>query len=109
MFVGAVPRRMYQVGEPTSWRPRLHLDLHRSVANIYRAIMDYAPFHFFINGGKAMIEGQGEVEMQEILVGDNALELDQHFLTRFDLGVPDYIKRLIELGPADRGKVAEHA
>lgn len=102
LFVGAVPRRMYQIGERTAataaWRPRVHLDLHRSVANIYQAVMKYAPFHFFINGGTVMIEGQGEMEMQEILIGDNALELDWHFLQRFNLDVPEYIERLMKSG-----------
>ena len=106
LFVGAVPRRMYQIGEPTrapsAWRPRLHIDLHRSVANIYRASMAYAPFHFFINGGKVMIEGQGEMEMQEVFVGDNALELDQYFLKRFHLEMPEYINRLIQLASTAR-------
>jgi hypothetical protein len=95
--MGAVPRRMYQLGEPTGWRPRLHLDLHRSVANIYQAVMKYSPFHFFINGGKAMIEGRGEMELPEVLIGDNALELDQYFLKQFHLEVPEYIERLSRL------------
>lgn len=80
LFVGAVPRRMYQVDQPTTWRPRVHIDLHRSVAGIYRAVMKFAPFGFFVNGGKMMIEGQGEMEMPEIIVSDNALELDWHLL-----------------------------
>lgn len=96
LFVGAVPRRMYQIDEPTTWRPRVHLDLHRSVANIYRAVMSYAPFQFFINGGRVMIEGPGEMDLEEILVGDNALELDQHWLERFNLEAPEYIERLIK-------------
>lgn len=101
LFVGSVPRRMYQIGEPTpataAWRPRLHLDLDRSVANIYRAVMKYAPFDFFINGGKAMIEGQGEMELQETLIGNNAVELDKHFLRQFNLEVPEYVSRLSRL------------
>ena len=69
LFVGAVPRRMYQIDQPTTWRPRVHLDLHRSVARIYRAVMEFAPFGFFVNGGKMMIEEQGEMEMPEIEEG----------------------------------------
>jgi uncharacterized protein (DUF362 family) len=98
LFVGAVPHRMYQDGEPTTWRPRVHVDLHRSVANIYRAVMRYAPFHYFVNGGKAAVEGQGEVEMAEVYVGDDALELDLHVLEQFGLEAPEYVRRL-----ADRG------
>ena len=94
LFVGAVPHRMYQSGEPTTWRPRVHVDLHRSIASIYRAIMQYAPFHYFVNGGKAMVEGQGEAEMAEAYVGDDALELDLHMLERFGLEPPEYVRHL---------------
>lgn len=94
LFVGAVPRKMYQIGEPQSHRPRIHLDLHKSVANIYRAIMQYAPFHFFVNGGKIMIEGQGEFMRNEVLVGDDAIEMDQYVLGEFGLEPPGYIGKL---------------
>jgi len=73
--------------------------LHRSVANIYQAVMKYAPFHFYIDGGTVMIEGQGEMEMQEIFIGTNALELDQYFLRQFNLEVPAYMVRLSKLDP----------
>jgi uncharacterized protein (DUF362 family) len=94
LFVGAVPRRMYQAGEPTTWRPRLHENLHRSVACIYRAMMAYAPFGFFVNGGLVMIEGYGERDFGEILVGDNAIELDHYVLGRFGLELPEYLAEL---------------
>jgi hypothetical protein len=94
LFVGAVPRRMYQLDEPTTWRPRVHVDLQKSVANIYRAVMAYAPFEFFINGGKAMFEEQGEIELPQILVGDDALELDRFVLDQFGIDPPEYIERV---------------
>jgi uncharacterized protein (DUF362 family) len=94
LFVGAVPRRMYQAGEPTTWRPRLHENLHRSVACIYRAMMAYAPFGFFVNGGLVMIEGYGERDFGEILVGDDAIELDHYVLGRFGLELPEYLAEL---------------
>lgn len=94
LFVGAVPHRMYQVGEPTTWRPRVHADLHRSIASIYRAVMQYAPFHYFVNGGRAVVEGQGEAEISEVYVGDDALELDLHMLGRFGIEPPEYIRLL---------------
>ncbi len=103
LFVGAVPRRMYQLGEETTWRPRVHVDLHRSVANIYRAMMRYAPFKFFINGGKAVIEERGEFELP-ILVGSNGLELDRYLLKQFNLEEPEYIARLVELDSIYRDK-----
>ncbi len=96
LFVGAVPRRMYQRGEAGGSRPRVHVDLHRSVANIYRAVMAFAPFGFFVNGGKAVFADRGEVNLGEVLVGDDALELDQFVLGQFGLEPPKYIKRLVE-------------
>lgn len=96
LFVGAVPRRMYQEGEPAHGRPRVHVDLHKSVANIYRAVMAFAPFGFFINGGKAMFEGQGEIELLQVLVGDDALELDRFVLDQFGIDPPGYTERLAQ-------------
>lgn len=96
LFVGAVPRRMYQTGESTAPRPRVHVDLQKSVANIYRAVMVYAPFGFFVNGGKAMFDSRGEIKLPETLVGDDALALDQFMLKRFDLEPPEYIGMLME-------------
>jgi hypothetical protein len=94
LFVGAVPQHMYQLGESMTSRPRVHVDLHRSVANIYRAVMAYAPFSFYLNGGRAMIEGRGEIDLDRAFVGDDALELDRHFLDWFGLEPPGYIERL---------------
>lgn len=96
LFVGAVPRRMYQSGVQTTWRPRVHVDLHRSIANIYRAIMQYAPFQFYVNGGNTVVEGQDLAELPEIYVGDDALELDCHVLGRLGMEPPGYIGHLRE-------------
>jgi len=95
LFVGAVPRHMYQLGEQTTWRPRVHIDLHKSVANIYRAIMMYAPFRYFVNGGNTMIEGQGEFNLCDTFVGTDGLELDCHMLLQLGVERPEYIKRLL--------------
>ena len=94
LFVVAVPRGMYQNGEGGSPRPRVHADLHRSVANIYRAIMAYAPFHFFVDGGKAMFENRGEIDLEEAFLGDDGIELDQFVLDKFGVESPDYIRSL---------------
>jgi hypothetical protein len=97
LFVGAVPRKMYQHDEISASRPLIHVDLHRSVANIYRAIMAYAPFDFFVNGGRAMFEDRGEIDLGEVLIGNDALELDQFVLKQFGLEPPAYVKRLVVL------------
>lgn len=94
LFVGAVPRRMYRDGDPGHGRPRVHTDLQKSVASIYQVVMSYAPFGFFVNGGQAMFEDRGEIELDQILVGSNALELDQLVLERFNIDPPEYIERL---------------
>jgi hypothetical protein len=97
LFVGAVPRRMYQIDNKiVDWRPRIHRDLHKSVANIFCAIQEYSPFSFFINGGIAMDENNGEFKFNEILVGNNGVELDLHVLKNYYsyLETPEYLKRL---------------
>ncbi len=96
LFVGAVPRRMYQIGEVVSWRPRIHVDLHKSVANVFRAVQQYAPFSFFMNGGLAMDENKGEFLLDGIYVGDDGVELDL-FMCRniFNIDIPKYLKSLI--------------
>jgi uncharacterized protein (DUF362 family) len=97
LFVGAVPRRMYQIdSKVVDWRPRVHLDLHKSVADIFGAIKSYSPFTVFINGGVAMDERNGEFSMNEVLVGDDGLELDLHILKKyFDyLEIPEYLQKI---------------
>lgn len=97
LFVGVVPRKMYQIGESVTWRPRIHVELHKSVANIYRAIKQYAPFSYFINGGVAMEENRGEFRFENVLVGNDALELDQYVIKEiFKLAPPEYIMNLLE-------------
>ncbi len=99
LFVGAVPRRMYQINnEIVDWRPRVHIDLHHSVANIYRAIQAYAPFHYYINGGLAMSEEMGEFPLKDILIGDDGVELDDYVLKNFFKSVepPVYLLQLQE-------------
>ena len=54
--------------------------------------MKYAPFHYFVNGGKATVEGQGETEMAGAYVSDDALALDLHMLEQFGLEPPEYVK-----------------
>jgi uncharacterized protein (DUF362 family) len=97
LFVGAVPRRMYQIdNKVVDWRPRIHIDLHKSVANIFSAIQGYAPFSFFINGGLAMDENSGEFVFEDTLIGDDGLELDLYVLKKYFsyLETPEYLKRL---------------
>jgi len=97
LFVGAVPRRMYQDGGARAPRPRVHDDLHKSVANIYRAVMAYAPFSLFVNSGRAMLD-QGQIDLDQILVGDDALALDRFVLEQLGLEPPEYIRRLAKVG-----------
>lgn len=97
LFVGAVPRRMYQIdNEIVGWRPRVHIDLHTSVANIFSAIQSYCPFSYFINGGLATDEHTGEFLFDEILIGDDGIELDQYVLANYfpDHETPEYLLKL---------------
>lgn len=93
LFVGAVPRKFYQLSESVRWRPKVHIDLHKSVANIFGGIMKYVPFDFYINGGLAINEYYGEFELPEVMVGNDALELDEYILKKyFKIEMPEYIK-----------------
>lgn len=97
LFVGAVPRRMYQINNQTvDWRPRVHIDLHKSVADIFSSIKWYSPFRYFINGGLAMSESCGEFRFKETFIGTDGIELDLYVLKNYfsDFEVPEYIKQL---------------
>ena len=56
LFFGAVPRKIYQLdntedvpkGVP---RPRLHQNLHFTIANLFLTIRNHSTFQYFINGG----------------------------------------------------------
>lgn len=97
LFVGAVPRKFYQIGKTVTWRPRLHLNLHKSVASLFMAMEMYAPFDFYVNGGLAMDEHKGEFHIPEVFVGNDALELDEHVRKKyFDIEMPKYLETLLE-------------
>jgi len=97
LFVGAVPRKMYQLddvhapkGPP---RPKLHQNLSLSVANLFLEMQNYSPFQFYINGGLAYNENRGEFILNEIFVGNDALELDCYLYQTFfsDCEYPGYL------------------
>ncbi|BES65579.1 hypothetical protein SANA_20180 [Gottschalkiaceae bacterium SANA] len=95
LFVGIVPRKYYQMGEPVRHRIKIHLDLHKSLSNIYKGLMEYAPFHYYINGGLAMKEGYGEFQLPIIYIGNNAVELDKHvLLEHFNIEIPEYLLKI---------------
>jgi hypothetical protein len=100
LFVGAVPRRKYlfdgtdaSEGVP---RPKIHQNLHSSVACLFLAINGYSPFQFYINGGLSYNENKGEFTIKELLVGNNALELDCHIFHKYfdDCEYPEYLNIL---------------
>jgi len=100
LFFGAVPRKMYQlddtavpIGAP---RPRLHQNLHLSVANLFLAINDYSPFQFYVNGGLSYNENIGEFNFSECYIGNNALELDLFMYHKYfsDCEYPNYLEIL---------------
>lgn len=82
LFVGAVPRKMYQLDNTAANghfpRPGIHQNLHLSVANLFLAVERYSPFQFYINGGLSYNEKIGEFSFENVFIGNNALELDCH-------------------------------
>ena len=97
LFFGAVPRKMYQLDDTDASkgapRPKLHQNLHSSVANLFLAIKNYSAFQFYVNGGLSYNENTGEFILSDTFVGNDALELDCHiFQTYFnDCEYPEYL------------------
>ena len=97
LFVGAVPRKMYQLdkadGAQVVPRPKIHQNLHLSIANLFLAIQEYSPFQFFITGGLSFNENIGEFNFAETFIGNDALELDCFIYQKFfsDCEYPDYL------------------
>jgi len=97
LFVGAVPKKMYQLDTPDivngAPRPKIHQNLHLSVANLFLAIQGYSPFQFYINGGLAFNENMGEFNFTETFIGNDGLELDYFIFQTFfnNCEYPDYL------------------
>ena len=92
LFVGAVPRRFYQDETRDRYRAKIHEDLHKSIANIYLAIMKHTPFQLFINGGNAYSEEKGAFEIDDVYVGNDGHELDIHMIENvFEMERPEYL------------------
>lgn len=95
LFVGAVPRKMYQLdktdGAQVTPRPKIHQNLHLSIANLFLAIQNHSPFQFYINGGLSFNEKIGEFNFSETFIGNEALELDCYIYQKFfsDCEYPD--------------------
>jgi len=96
-FFGAVPKKMYQLDNPSELigipRPRLHQNLHLSVANLFMAMNDFSRFHFYINGGFSFNENIGSFPLNETFIGDDALELDLFLFQKYfsDCEYPSYL------------------
>jgi len=97
LFVGAVPRKMYQLDNTDAStdapRPKIHKNLHLSVANLFHAVQHYSPFHFYVNGGSAYNENTGEFSIKESYIGNDALELDSQIFQKYfnDCEYPEYL------------------
>lgn len=86
LFVGAVPKKMYQLDNATGNkvpRPRIHQNLDMSISSLFLAMEKYSPFQFYINGGLAYHENIGEFNFTETFIGNNALELDCHIYQKY--------------------------
>lgn len=94
LFVGAVPHRFYQEGGQTvGWRPLVHRQLDRTVANIFLAMERAAPFHWYINGGASHHQRRGGFYLDGPFIGNDALELDNYLYKRYfsDCAYPEYL------------------
>lgn len=100
LFVGAVPRKMYQLDNANKSRgvprPKIHQNLHLSVANLFLAVKSYSPFQFYINGGLSYNENIGEFTFKELFIGNDALELDCDIFRKYfnNCEYPEYLNIL---------------
>jgi uncharacterized protein (DUF362 family) len=95
IFVGVVPRRFYQNGSQALGRPKIHQDLHRSIANIYSLVRKHYPFHFYINGGNCLVYNKNLSFLPKYFVSDDGARLDLHILKWLNLEMPEYLANLI--------------
>ena len=74
-------------------RPKIHQNLHLSVANLFLAVQKYSPFQFYINGGLSFNENIGEFNIEELFIGNDALELDCHIFQKYfnNCEYPEYL------------------
>ena len=97
LFVGAVPRKMYQIDNTDASngipRPKIHQNLHLSVANLFLAVKSYSSFQFYINNGLSYNENIGEFNIRELFLGNDALELDCHIFQKYfsNCDYPEYL------------------
>ena len=97
LFVGAVPRKMYQLDNQDAAqgvpRPKIHQNLHLSIANLFFAIQTYSPFQYYLNGGLSFHEKMGKFYFAKTFIGNDALELDCHIYQKYfsDCEYPDYL------------------
>ncbi|NHJ87982.1 MAG: DUF362 domain-containing protein [Asgard group archaeon] len=99
-FFGLPPKDKYKTINESHKRDSLHKNLHRSVAGIYQAIENFAPFDFYICDGRTALYGEaseGEpIKWGKIILGDNALDIDLKVLTLMKKSKPRYIELLTE-------------
>ena len=97
LFVGAVPQKMYQLDGADAGgavpRPKIHQNLHLSVANLFLAVESYSSFQFYINGGLSYNENIGKFRFKELFIGNDALELDCYIFHNYfnNCEYPDYL------------------
>ncbi len=96
LFVGATPRQFYLNDPNDTHRTKIHNNLDISIASIYKCFLENAPFCCFINGGKVYQEGRGNFYLDNVLIGNDALELDHYLIDEiYKIETPEYI-RIIE-------------
>ena len=100
LFFGAVPRKKYQLENPNISkgvpRPKLHINLHSSIVNVFLAINNYSLFKYYLNGGLSYNEKIGEFTLHETYIGNNALELDNYLFQKYfnSCEYPEYLNIL---------------
>lgn len=94
-FVGLLPRKLCdskRQGLSSFSRPMIHEDLDETVADLFFVVQDYAPFSFFINGGRTFSEYSSICDFKKCLISDDPVKLDRIIADWLCAPVPQYLQ-----------------
>ncbi|MHA1461608.1 MAG: DUF362 domain-containing protein [Candidatus Heimdallarchaeota archaeon] len=99
-FFGLPQKKLYKMNEDSHRRDKLHKDLHKSVAEVFQAVQQFAPFDLYICDGINILKGEAEhgeaMKWGKILFSDDAINVDLKVLEIMKKKQPRYLKYLLE-------------
>lgn len=102
-FIGLLPIPYYSEDIAVNWRPRLHTNIHLSIADVFWIVDRYFKFDFFINGGNCYIYSTNVSRLPGYFLSDDPIELDKHIATLLGLKIPEYLQIIDQRYHQDTG------